>query len=198
MAGSFEHLLSEGWIGSLALRNRIVMTPMGSNLAEADGHCGECIQAYYEARARGGVGLVTVGVAAIAWPRGACNPNQVGISDDAFLPGLQALTERIHRHGACAAVQLQHAGKVATRDIVAGRPLWVPSAIPIQQGDLLTELTPEELHAFVGDYTKPGARMELHEMTKADIRELISLFADAAERASRAGFDAIEIQEEHG
>jgi 2,4-dienoyl-CoA reductase (NADPH2) len=59
--------------------------------------------AYYEARARGGVGLVIVEVAAIAWPAGAANPNQLGISHDGFVPPLARLVERIHAHGAKAA-----------------------------------------------------------------------------------------------
>ena len=41
------HLMSPGKIGKLELRNRIIMTPMGSNLAQTDGHCGERIQRYY-------------------------------------------------------------------------------------------------------------------------------------------------------
>jgi 2,4-dienoyl-CoA reductase (NADPH2) len=174
------------------------MTPMGSNLAERDGHCGERIQAYYEARARGGAGLLIVGVGAIAWPRGTCNPNQVGISDDAFLPGLSDLTRRIHVHGAAAAIQLQHAGKVATRDIAAGRPLWVPSIPPLKVGDLMQDLTPEETQLFVGDFSKPGARMVFHEMTREDIAELVESFADAADRARRAGFDGVELHAGHG
>lgn len=68
---NYSHLLSPGRIGGLSLRNRIVMSPMGSNLSEPDGHCGERIQAYYEARARGGAALIIVGVASIAWPEGA-------------------------------------------------------------------------------------------------------------------------------
>ena len=54
MPSDYASLLQPGRIGSLETRNRIVMAPMGSNFAEADGHCGERIQAYYEARAKGG------------------------------------------------------------------------------------------------------------------------------------------------
>jgi 2,4-dienoyl-CoA reductase-like NADH-dependent reductase (Old Yellow Enzyme family) len=110
---SFKHLLSPGRIGAVEIRNRIVMAPMGSNLAEADGYVGERITRYYEARAQGGVGLIIVGVGAIAYPAGACIPNQVAISDDAFVPGLRSLTARVHTHGAKIAIQLQHSGKVA-------------------------------------------------------------------------------------
>jgi 2,4-dienoyl-CoA reductase (NADPH2) len=195
---SFRHLLAPGRIGSLELRNRIVMSPMGSNLAEKDGRLGERIKRYYEERARGGVGLITVGVGAIAYPAGACNPNQVAISDDVYLPGLTDLADRIHRHGAKLAIQLQHAGKVATQDIGAGRPLWVPSALPPKVGDLFEDLTPEEVGGVTEYFSRPGAKLRFHEMSKSDIAELVEMFADAADRARRAGFDAVEIHAAHG
>lgn len=194
----FSHLLAPGRIGSLEMRNRIVMAPMGSNLAEADGRVGERLKTYYEARARGGVGLIVVGVGAIAHPVGTCIPNQVGISDDRFLPDLKDLTERTHRHGARIAIQLQHAGKVATQDVAAGRPLWVPSVPRLKAGDILNDLTPEETQGVIGYMTRPGASMSFHAMTPDDIRTLIALFADAADRARRAGFDGVEIHAAHG
>ena len=196
--GPFKHLLAPGHIGALEIRNRIFMTPMGSNLAEENGHVGERLVRYYEARARGGVGLLIVGVGAIAFPAGACIPNQVAISDDVFLPGLQTLTHRVHAHGAKIAIQLQHAGKVATQDMAAGRPMWVPSVPSISGGDLLNDLTPEEIQGVIGHLTQPGAGMHFHEMTADDIRALIAMFADATERARRAGFDAVEIHAAHG
>lgn len=197
-AAAFEHLLSPGRIGSLELRNRIVMSPMGSNLCEPDGHLGERILRYYEERARGGVGMLVVGVAAITWPDGACNPNQVAISDDVFLPGLRELARRAHEHGARAAVQLQHAGKVAVRDIVAGRPMWVPSIPDYKAGDLTSELTPEEMGRFVGSLRSKTARLAFHEMSEGDVAYLVDRFAEAALRARRAGFDGVELHAGHG
>jgi len=197
-ASAYRHLLSSGRIGSLELRNRIVMTPMGSNLAEPNGHVGERSRNYYEARAKGGIGLIIVGVGAVAFPAGACIPNQVAISDDAFLPGLQALTARAHTHGARIAIQLQHAGKVATQDMAAGRPLWVPSLVPIHPGDLLNDMTPDETQAMLSYLANPGAGLRFHEMTAEDIQAVIRMFADAADRARRAGFDGVEIHGAHG
>lgn len=194
----FEHLLSPGRIGPLALRNRIAMAAMGTNLAETSGHAGERIQRYYEERARGGVGLVIVGVAAVAHPAGACIPRQLGISDDAFLPGLSALATRIRAHGAVPAIQLQHAGKVATQDIANGRPLWVPSLVAGEGGDLLRDLAPQEVAALTGPFTRPGAQVALHEMTADDLASLAGWFADAADRARRAGFGGVEIHAAHG
>jgi 2,4-dienoyl-CoA reductase (NADPH2) len=195
---AYGHLLSPGRIGSLELRNRLVMAPMGSNLCEPDGRPGERMQAYFEARARGGVGLVVVEVAAIAWPAGAANPNQLGISDDGFLPDLARLVERIHAHGARAALQLQHAGRVATRDIVAGRPLLVPSEPPPLRVDLYRDLTPEDVRAATADFSRPGAKLHYRVMDGADIAALRRAFADAALRARRAGFDGVELHAGHG
>lgn len=194
----FEHLLSPGRIGPVALRNRIVMSAMGTNLAEEDGCAGERIQRYYEERARGGVGLVIVGVAAVAHPAGTCIPRQIGISDERFVPGLAALASRVHAHGAKAAIQLQHAGKVATQDIASGRPLWVPSIAPGKLGDLMNDLAPDEAAAITAPFSRPGAKVAFHEMTFEDVATLADWFAAAADRARRARFDAIEIHGAHG
>lgn len=195
---SYPTLMSPGRIGSLELRNRILMTPMGSNLAQADGHCGDRIQTYYEARARGGAAAIIVGVAAIAWPDGACNPNQVAISSDEFLPGLTQLAARVKQHDCRAVVQLQHAGKVAVCDISAGRPMLVPSIPVASKGDMMEALTPQEMGSFVKSYTRPGAKIEYRVATQQDLQWLVATFAEAALRAQQAGFDAVELHAGHG
>ncbi len=193
-----DALMSPGRIGSLDLRNRIVMTPMGSNLAEPDGHLSQRIIRYYEERARGGAGLLIVGVGAVAYPAGACNPNQVAISSDDYLPGLQELSERVHRHDCRIAIQLQHAGKVATRDMVVGRPMLVPSIPPRKFGDLMNEMTPEEAHLFTRDFKQKGSGIFHHEATEEDLARVVDQFAQASDRALRAGFDAVELHAGHG
>ena len=193
----FPHLLAPGRIGPLHLRNRIIMAPMGSNFAEADGHCGERIQAYYEARAEGGAGLLIMGVCAIAFPAGTAEPYQVGISSDDFIPGLSRLAERVHKHGAKIAMQLQHAGKNAIRDMAAGRPLWVPSIPPASSSDMMQALTPEELASFVSAVRGRKGGIEMRVMDRDDIAQMIEWFAAAAERAQRAGFDGVEIHAAH-
>jgi 2,4-dienoyl-CoA reductase (NADPH2) len=191
---SYKNLLSAGRIGRLHLRNRIIMAPMGSNFAEADGTCGERIQAYYEARAAGGAGLLIMGVCAVAFPAGTAEPYQVGVSEDRFIPGLSQLAARVHRHGAKIAMQLQHAGKTAARDIAEGRELWVPSMPPPMKTDMMAALTPEELRGFIsGKRGRPSVRV----MDKADITQMIEWFAAAAVRAQQAGFDGVEIHAAH-
>lgn len=196
--GTFDNLLRPGRIGRMELRNRIVMAPMGSNFAESDGTCGERIQAYYEARAAGGAGLLIMGVCAIAYPAGTAEPFQVGVSEERFLPGLTALAERVHRHGAKVAMQLQHAGKTSVRDLAEGRELWVPSMPPPLKTDMMQALTREELGAFISSSKgREKAGVKIRVMDKADIAQMAEWFAAAAERARRAGFDGVEIHAAH-
>ncbi|NBA93739.1 FAD-dependent oxidoreductase [Pseudomonas sp. R5(2019)] len=193
----YPHLLGPGRIGSLELRNRIIMSGMGSNFAEADGTCSERIQAYYEARAAGGAGLLIMGVGSIAYPAGTAEPFQVGLSDDRFIPGLKALTERVHRHGAKIAIQLQHAGKTAVRDLAEGRELWVPSMPSAVKSNMMNSLTPEELGCFISSAKGLAGKPAIRVMGKADIAQMVEWFAAAAERAQRAGFDGVEIHAAH-
>ncbi len=192
------HLLSPGRIGSLALRNRICLTPMGTNLESADGTPGDRITRFYEARARGGVGMVIVGVTGVAWPSGVSNPHNMGLSRDELVPAFRELTDRVHAQGAAIAVQLVHSGKTSLQDVAAGRPLWVPSAIPDKPGDLFEALTPEEVAAVTAPFTGPSSRLAYHEVTEQDLETVCGWFADAAERAKSAGFDGVEIHAGHG
>ncbi|MDG1734143.1 MAG: FAD-dependent oxidoreductase [Thalassotalea sp.] len=192
----YQHLLKPGKIGGLTLRNRIIMAPMGSNYAEQDGHCSERIQAFYEARAKGGVGLITMGSIAIAFPAGTAEPFQVGISKDEFIPGLKALTDRVHAHGAKISVQLQHAGKTAVRDLAEGRDLWVPSMPPAPpKSDIMQSVTLKELSTFVRPAKDTPVKIRV--MDKADIAQMVEWFAAAAKRAQQAGFDGIELHAAH-
>ena len=167
---AFEHLLAPGRIGTLGLRNRILMAPMGEELAELDGTVGDRQLAYVEARAAGGAALVSLGSVAIAWPAGTANECQNGISDDRFEAGIRRLADAAHAHGAALALQLTHMGKVARNDIVAGRPMQVPS-VPGRPGfdPLMAMITADELEASIAPMQAPTAKVEFHEMTPDDI-----------------------------
>ena len=193
-ASHYSHLLSSGRIGELELRNRIVVTAMGVSLSEPDGQVGERLLAYHEEQARGGAGLIVSGVAGVAWPVGAVQPNQTAISDDRFLPGLTELAARVHAHGAKIAVQLHHGGLVAGYSSDAfDQPLWAPCLPAPRQGDFLDYFLPEELAGFAG-----GKMPSIKVLEKADIDLAVAQFAAAAGRAKTAGFDGIEIHSGHG
>ena len=100
-----NHLLSPVRIGSIELRNRIAMAPMGVELVEADGTVREPTIRYYEERARGGAGLLITENTSAAYPYGANSLHEIAVSDDRYLPGLSALTQAVHAHGAKIAIR---------------------------------------------------------------------------------------------
>ncbi|MBM5810486.1 MAG: FAD-dependent oxidoreductase [Gammaproteobacteria bacterium] len=194
-ADAFAHLLSPGRIGPLELRNRIVVTAMGVNLAEPDGSCGERIRAFHEEQARGGAGLINTGVTGVAWPAGANQPRQVAVSDDRHIAGLAALAAAVHRHGAKLSLQLHHGGLVAPEDMKAGRPLWVPSLPEPPRRDISAMWLAEE----IAQSPAPQIRnVEFRVMTVEDIRTVVAQFVAAARRAREAGADGVEIHGGHG
>jgi 2,4-dienoyl-CoA reductase-like NADH-dependent reductase (Old Yellow Enzyme family) len=198
MPQSHPHLLSPGRIGSMALRNRIIMAAMGTNFAAADGHCTEQLIAYYEARAKGGVGLLILETSAAFWPSGASMPNTVAFSDDRFIPGLAELTSRVHQHGAKIVAQLNHSGKMAQEDTTAGRPIPVSSLVKPSRSDMFNVLTSEEVAHFIKGAGPDGKGPRYYELNPAQIADLVQGFAAAAMRAQLAGFDGIELHAGHG
>lgn len=195
----FPHLLAPGTIGTLALRNRILMAPMGDSLANVDGTVSDHQLAYFEARARGGAALLLIGSVGVAYPDGCVDERQVGASDDAQLPGLRALAERVHAHGAALAAQLVYNGALARLDIARGRPMLVP-AIPKRPAPdrLSMMLTDAELAGFSAPYASPTAKVEYRIADDEDLAGVVERFADAADRCRRAGLDAVELHAGHG
>ena len=190
----FPHLLSPGRIGTLELRNRIVVTAMGVSLSEDDGTVGERLIAYHEEQARGGVGLIVSGVTGVAWPVGAVTWQQTAISDDRFIPGLSHLCERVHAHGAKIAAQLHHGGLVAAYSHARWEhPLWAPAIPPAPKGSFTDYFLMEELAGMAG-MKVPAVRV----LEQADIDLAVKQFREAAIRAKQAGFDGAEIHAGHG
>ncbi|MEY4159844.1 MAG: hypothetical protein RLZZ136_465 [Pseudomonadota bacterium] len=190
----FPHLLSPGRIGTLELKNRMIVSAMGVSLSEDDGTVGERIIAYHEEQARGGVGLIISGVTGVAWPVGAVAMQQTAISDDRFIPGLKRLCDRVHAAGGKIAAQLHHGGLVAGYSYQRwGHALWAPS-IPTQaRGNFTDFFLMEELAGMAG--MKPP---EIKVIEQADIDLAVEQFAQGARRAKEAGFDGVEIHAGHG
>ncbi|MCC2603712.1 oxidoreductase [Sphingopyxis yananensis] len=187
-------LTSVGRIGQMDIRNRMAVTAMGVSLSEEDGSCGERLIAYHEEQAKGGAGLIILGVAGVAWPVGAVARNQIAISDDQFLPGLRDLCDRVHAHGAKIAAQLHHGGLIAQfSHAVFGHPLWAPAIPPQPSGDFTEYFLTEEL-ALLEGMTMPSVKV----LEQADIDLVVSQFGQGARRAKEAGFDGIEIHAGHG
>jgi 2,4-dienoyl-CoA reductase (NADPH2) len=195
----FAHLLAPGRIGSLPLRNRILMCPMGDSLCNTDGSISDNQAAYFEARARGGAALLLVGSVSIAYPRASFDERQVAASDDRYLPGLLELTDRVHAHGARIAAQLVHNGLMSLLDTANGLPMLVPSVPKAPNPDRWSSMVSEaELAAMMSPYTQPTSKLEYQVASEADIADVVQQFVESAERCVRAGFDGIELHAGHG
>ena len=197
MKTNFSHLLSPKNIGSMTVKNRMIVTAMGVNFAEEGGFVGERLIAYHEKQAEGGVGLIVLGVTGVGWPSGGNLPRQIAISDDKFIPGLKALADRVHQHGAKVAAQLHHGGLVAVQDTLEGRPLWIPSYPVIKKGNFTASFLEEEL-AENPSFSSEAPVPQLHIVNRQDIKQVVEWFAAGAERAKKAGLDGAEIHAGHG
>jgi 2,4-dienoyl-CoA reductase-like NADH-dependent reductase (Old Yellow Enzyme family)/NADH dehydrogenase FAD-containing subunit len=196
---AFPNLLAPGAIGTLELRNRILMAPMGDSLANPDGTVSDAQLAYFEARARGGAALLLIGSVAVAYPDGCVDERQVAASHDDQLPGLRALAERVHAHGARLAAQLTYNGALARLDIARGRPMLVPAIPARPHPDALSMmLTDAELAGFAAPYASPNARVEYRVADDEDLAGVVQRFVDAADRCRRAGLDGVELHAGHG
>jgi 2,4-dienoyl-CoA reductase-like NADH-dependent reductase (Old Yellow Enzyme family) len=196
---AFAHLLSPGRLGPLHLRNRLVQCPMGDSLAEGDGSVGERQRAFYAARARGGVGLVLVGSVGVSYPSGSFGPLQTAASHARYGPGLEALADDVHGHGALIAAQLVHDGANSRYDIARGEPLLVPSRLASRSPDRLTTMvTPGEATKLMWAFTQPTSKLGVREATDDDLAAVIDAFVRSARLVVDAGFDGIELHAGHG
>jgi 2,4-dienoyl-CoA reductase-like NADH-dependent reductase (Old Yellow Enzyme family) len=164
-------------IGGVTLPNRVVMAPMTTRLADTQGFVTPELVAHYEARAAGGVGLVTVELCSPT-RAGAHRRGEVGIYDDQFIDGLASLVDRLHGHGARCSIQVGHAGAHARPD-VTGAPAIAPSDVPhvVREGD--------------------SARVVPRPMNLDDMDELVQAYSVAVARVRAAGFDLVELQGGH-
>lgn len=159
----------------MTLKNRLIMAPISTNLAGADGAVSDELIFHYAERARGGVGLIIVENVCIAYPLARHGAAQPRIDDDTFIPGLRRLADAIHQSGARAAVELTHPGMNADLRYIEGETPVAPSAVPRSKDGLV-----------------PRA------LSREQVREAIAQYVDAARRAREAGFDAVELQACHG
>lgn len=168
-------------IGSMELRNRLVMAPMSCNLC-ADGAPTDRMVSFFEERAKGGVGLVTIGDGIVDAPLGNNVKESLVVDDDKYVPALKKLTDAVKAYGAKICLQLSHAGRRAGRvskqgylEVTRGRMPVAPSPIA---------------------HPVPG-HVVPRELTREEIREIVEKFGLAARRTIEAGFDAVGLHCAH-
>lgn len=160
-----SRLFQPGTIGPMTVRNRIVMPAMTTGLVAATGEVTQAMIDYYEARAKGGAGLIITETVCVDSASGRSSNTQLFIDDDRFIPGLKKLAQAMQKHGARAAIQLQHAGNTTKKAITGQQPV-----------------SPSPL-------ARPGGEVP-RELSTAEIAVLVERFAEGAARAKRAGSTA--------
>lgn len=158
----------------MTVRNRLVMSPMETMYGMPDGLPSQRTCDYFAARARGGVGLITVGATGID-PQHPETPGGLHLGTDAAVEAHRALVDAVHEHGAKIQPQIVHAGPDGLGPEMHGVTSLGPSVIP----SYLTG--------------RPSA-----EVTCEQLVEILDLFKAAVRRAVEAGYDGIELHAAHG
>ncbi len=175
----YSKLFSPIKIGSITIKNRFAMAPMGPlGLADANGGWNQRGIDYYVERAKGGTGLIITGVTFFDQvvekqdPTTVPNPLYKPVN---FVKTSREMTERIHAYGSKIFLQLSGGfGRVTIPTNVGDIPPIAPSAIPHRWLDKTCRaITVDEIHAIVKQ------------------------FGEAAFHAKRAGFDGVQIHAVH-
>ncbi|MEY8309292.1 FAD-dependent oxidoreductase [Erysipelotrichaceae bacterium 51-3] len=151
------------------IKNRIAMTPMGTNYGETSGEMSNRHMNYYNLRAKGGTGLIILENANVEYPVGSNGTSQIRIDHDSFMPRFYQLVETLHKSGTTVAIQINHAGASAS-SARTGMETVSSSNIPTKVG---------------GETPRP--------MTREEIEHTVKKFGDAAKRTQDIGFDAVEL-----
>ncbi|WP_161679085.1 NADPH-dependent 2,4-dienoyl-CoA reductase [Vibrio toranzoniae] len=168
MSAMYPHLLEPLDLGFTQLRNRVLMGSMHTGLEENKEGLHK-LAAFYEERAKGGVGLIVTGGFSPNL-RGRLTPFSAEFSKVKHAKAHQVVTEAVHKHGGKIALQLLHAGRYAMHP-------FAQSASGIKA---------------------PIAKFAPSEMSPRQIRKTIDAFANSAELAQVAGYDGIEIMGSEG
>ena len=170
---ALECLFKPGKIGSLIVKNRIVMAPLGSRLTTENGAVTDGMIEFYSRRAKGGAGIITIEAMGIQYPEAVGKPNHVRFCDERYMPGHARLTERIHECGGKAFALLWHAG-INKGPLEGVTPVGPSAILNPNTGIVPRELSVDEIHA------------------------LVRKFGEAAHMAMLCGYDGVNVHAAHG
>lgn len=159
-------------IGPMSLKNRLWRSATWMNMAEAKGHLTDRLEQVYLTLARGGVGTIITGYAFVLEEEQP-NPGMLGIYDDSFIPEYRAMNEKIRAEGANIIMQIVYGGS-CTANEPENRTIWGPSAVP-----------------------HPLYKVVPTEMTKENIKTVVTAYASAARRVKASGFNGVQLHGAH-
>lgn len=207
---SYEMLLSPMNIGTMTVKNRTIMSAAEVSLGQANGKPTEKLMAYYEERAKGGVGLIIPGITRVNDDCAASTYTQLAMSHDYHIEPMREFAERIHRHGAKLGIQLHHPGRQGYSSSIHSLPMVIPIVDRFPKVlDSIYKCTPilDKLEKkallwpvqapYKGELANHGA-MRIRQMSRREVKHLINDFINAAVRCKKAGVDLVELHGGHG
>ncbi|WP_244196587.1 hypothetical protein [Paraburkholderia hospita] len=159
----------------LTVRNRVAMAPMTTWASNDDGTVSDEEDAYYRRRAKD-VGLVITGCTHVQ-KNGVGFTGEFAAYEDRFIPSLERLAKAAKSGGACAILQIFHAGVKTLPTLVSD--VVAASEVEGEAGPFAPAIVPRALH-------------------EEEIQDVIEAFANATRRAIAAGFDGVELHGAHG
>ena len=172
---SYVKLFEPGKIGSLELKNRIVMPAMGCSLAESSGEAGARMIKYYADRARGGAGLIITEITRVDDETGVGTPNQLSVTNTHVISQLHRLVEAVHAYDTKLFVQLHHPGNQTPSRLIGGKQ-------PVSASDVTCKVIGEQPRALETE----------------EVEAMVKKFVTGAVIAQKAGVDGVEIHAAHG
>ena len=159
-------ILEGARIGAMTLKNRFVMPPISCNLTE-NGFITERMIRFFEERAKGGVGLITIGDGIVDTPLGNNVKENVAIDDDRYIPELKKLAHAVKKHGTKTVLQISHAGRRAGHVSKEGFLAVTRGEMPVAPSSIA--------------HPAPGFVVP-RELSREEIREIVTKFGDASRR----------------
>lgn len=178
---NYAKLLEPGQIGKVKTRNRLYKSAAGMHTffdTEYDS-MNENTMGFYDALARGGVGIISVEAPTIDYPQGCRWSYRYRMDDDRFIPGMKILVDMIHSHGCPTFMQMEHDGPWQN-PLFPNHPATFEG--PPIGASAVNIPTPGDFHR---DIIRP--------LTVPEIKEIVRKYIDAAERAQKAGFDGVDL-----
>ena len=171
----YEKLFTPGKIGKVETKNRLVMSPMGTNIANLDGTPTDDMIDFYEARAAGGCGLIYTEVCRVNEVNGAAMLRQLSLTSDRNIGRMAKMTAAVHRHDTRMFCQLHHPGRETYTILTGGKPV-------VGASDRMCNFAKQPTRA----------------LETSEVKGLVQDFINAAVRAQKAGFDGVELHAAHG
>ncbi len=180
---SEQSLFTPYTLGSISLKNKVVMAPLTRSRASADNVQSELNATYYGQRAGAGL-IITEGTSPS--PNGVGYPRIPGIYNEDQIKGWKSVTDAVHTNGGKIVIQLMHTGRVThIANLPEGAEVVAPSPL-LLEGEMYTDKEGMQPHS------------QPREMNNEDIQLAINEYVRGAENAMKAGFDGVEMHAANG